>query len=318
MQIVPGDAPDEALLQPSAFDRCVSIRGLHPEALEDLLRGRQAGRRAWQRGLKLSARLLDEPTDPAGKLQDFELDDGCAVLRSGAAGKVQVQSHHELGDVLQPISLNLLLAQQWARAGLLLVHGAAFEIQGTGILAMGEREAGKSVLTAAVLAAGGQIVSDDWVMLGRSDDGAFRAERLRDFLMFRKGWASHTLLGRLPDLVWADNPDDPKHIVRIKGQPKETFPEAIRIDRIWLLERDGPDRPLETTENSGTPIDAMKALMRATTPVLLSNRLPRERKALLELTRSLTGVLPSGRIRTGLDLVSTPATVLGKINRPAS
>jgi hypothetical protein len=233
------------------------------------------------------------------------------MLRSGAAGEVRVEAGHVLGDVLQPVSLNLLLAQQWARAGLMLVHGAAFELDGTGILALGERGAGKSVLTAAVLAAGGRVVSDDWVMLGITADGTFHAERLRDFLMFRTDRATQSLLARLDDLRVIEQRHPPKQVVRIGGESSR-FPQAVRIDQTWLLRRPRARRRGSTSASLASPLDAMRSLTGATTPIVLSNRCPVERRVLLETVRRLTQELPVCQIDAGLDLVETPTeTLLG-------
>jgi len=232
MHVAPGPEARSVSLQPSSFAARVVVEGLPAATLAALIAGRAAGRRAWRPGVILRARLADTPDrDDSGPPQTIALDDGRTLLTSGAAGEVRVEPGHVLGDVLQPLSLNLLLAQQWARAGLVLVHGAAFELDGTGILALGDRGAGKSVLTAAVLAAGGRVVSDDWVMLGSPDGETFRAERLRDFLMFRKSRATQSLLARLDDMPVIEQDDPPKQVFRIERESPR-FPATVRIDQI--------------------------------------------------------------------------------------
>ena len=89
-------------------------------------------------------------------------------------------------DRILPQSLHLLLAQQWARAGIMTLHAAAVSTPGGGILSLGPRGAGTSTLTVSALAAGLGVITDDWMILGRAADGQIEVERLRGFLMLRR------------------------------------------------------------------------------------------------------------------------------------
>ena len=57
--------------------------------------------------------------------------------------------------------LEMALTHALAMSGYVVNHAAAFEIDGTAVLAVGPTRAGKSTLSAAALAAGGAVVSDD-------------------------------------------------------------------------------------------------------------------------------------------------------------
>lgn len=313
MQILPGPDPLSVTLKPHAFSPQIIVNGLAQEALCSLIAGGTVGRESWRPGVELTAALADADENDAGPVQEFALDDGLALLRSGGSGRVRVQTGHTLGHTLLPTSLHLLLAHQWARGGLMLVHAAAFEFGGVGVLALGDRGAGKSVLSAAVLAAGGRVVSDDWVMVGKAENGGFHAERLRDFLMFRSGPPLRALLEQLGDLPTTEDPDRSKLVARIPGASDDRFPHSTPVDRIWLLQRCAGERPAETRAKEASPIAALQGLMQATTPVLLSKRMPAERDQLRRSTGDLLQSVPIQHTRTGVDIATTSETTLGRV-----
>ena len=103
-------------------------------------------------------------------------------------------------NLLLPQALHLLLTQQWARAGLMPVHACAFSIAGQGILALGDRGAGKSSLVLAALAAGARIVSDDWLLLGLDTDQVIQARaiaRVSDACVRVRWWSNFQVFFRL-------------------------------------------------------------------------------------------------------------------------
>src|SRR5699024_820010 len=92
-----------------------------------------------------------------------------------------------------PIAMGFAFAQQWARQGHACLHAALVQVDGKGVLILGNRAAGKSVLSASALAAGGAIISDDFLLAG-FHGGTLIGERVRRFLSLRLSWAMQTLL----------------------------------------------------------------------------------------------------------------------------
>jgi len=316
MEFLPGSHADEAVIQPDTFDAPIEVKGLSAKVMAGLFNGAASARAYWKPALQLTAALAGHPESPGPETLEQDLDDGRAVLRSGCPGKVMVESGHRLSeDLLQPQSLYLLLAQQWARAGLMLVHGAAFEFEGHGVLALGDRGAGKSVLTMAALAAGAKVVSDDWVMVGTAADGTVRAERLREFLMLRHGLVHDRLLS-LPGLKPVQLRNRPKSVVRMHDQPdslQSCFARVCRVDRLWLLQRPRAGRTGSSKCSPAQPAGALSAIIRATMPILFSSRFALEAAAL----RKSTEVVLSGKrpfsICTGPDLLDNPSKVIASL-----
>jgi len=317
MRILPGNAPDEALIDPISLEGRLLVRGLAPDALRALIRGEAAGRRAWRPGLSVSAELADVLAEPSGEPQAIDLEDGCVHLHSGARGRIEIEAAHATGDTLLPRSLNLLLAQQWARAGIMMVHGAAFSHEAHGILALGRQGAGKSTLTSAVLAAGGRVVSDDWILLGASPSGALRAQRLRHFLMLRQNPSTRKLLSALPDLRLEETQQRRKLVAPIDNQPDslaQRFTEATDIERIWLLEAPADVRPTVSRQQQIDDGSASLAqFIEATMPLLFSTRFPVERKALLAIVNRLRREVPISRLQAGAEIVTAPGQSLSRL-----
>ena len=321
MQILPGDDPDETIIEPG-FHACrLLIRGLNHRATRALLRGESSGREAWRPGVSIIAELADAPPEPEGAERVIELEDGRVHLLSGAPGRVEVGSTQSLGDTLLPRSLNLLLAQQWARVGLMMVHGAAFRFNSTGVLTLGRQGAGKSTLTAAALAAGGRVVSDDWLLLGVLPSGEIRAQRLRNFLMFRENPATQELLSAVPELVLSGAQQGRKLVAAIDRQPKclaDRFVESTRIDQIWLLEAATASRTAEPRLRGISQSELLAALTEATMPLLFSKRFPAERNALLHAATRAIQASDCKAIISGSMLISRPRQSVQAIVRSDS
>lgn len=86
-------------------------------------------------------------------------------------------------------ALGVGLLRACSLAGLLVLHAAVVAYRGRGWLALGPSGRGKSTLAAAVLRAGGRVVSDDLVLLQAVPDAAacrgFTAHPFRDDLYLR-------------------------------------------------------------------------------------------------------------------------------------
>lgn len=317
MNFLSGRHADEALIEPEFFDAPIRIRGISSGLMAGLFHGSAQARMHWKPGLELTAGLCeatDAETPPPWKK---DLPDGLVTLHSGAPGSVRVEHGHAITDTLLPQSLYLLLAQQWARAGLMLVHGAAFEFQGTGILALGDRGAGKSVLTAAALAAGALVVSDDWVMVGFDPSGRLRAERLREFLMLRHGQACDRLISKLDGARAVPLDDRPKSVLHYRDQPdalRRRCLSGCAIDRIWLLQRPSSGRSSRSIRKPATPVQTLAAVIRATMPLLFTGRFAHEAGLLRKTSDAAFAASALYAIQTGLDLTEDPAPVLNRLS----
>lgn len=321
MKFRPGPRENTAVIEPESFGAPIRVCGISPEVMAGLFRGSNTARRDWKQPLEITAGLDGAAGAANGEPYEKDLPDGRAILQSGAPGSVRIESHHRLaGDMLQPQSLYLLLAQQWARAGLMLVHGAAFELDGVGVLALGDKGAGKSVLTAAALAAGARVVSDDWVMVGLDRNGRLVAERLREFLMLRHGQACDRLMAALPDLRAAPLAKRPKTVFHVGDQPESVrrqFITACSVDRIWLLKRPSSGRFQTSARTPASPVQALSALIQATMPLLFSRRFAHESAELRKTTdAAFTGDRSGNRlstVRTGPDLLDHPEKALAEL-----
>lgn len=315
MKFHPGRHPDEAVIQPESFDAPIEVKGLAADALSGLFHGSTSARAHWKPGLTVTAGLAEdnyEPSEPA--TFETDLPDGLATLHSGAPGTVQVQSHHSLADTLLSQSLGLLLAQQWARSGLLMVHAAAFEIDGRGILAMGDKGAGKSVLTASAMAAGARVVSDDWVMTGPGGSQRFKVERMREFLMLRHSQACDRILARLPQIQARNSAARPKAVIRIaEDDAQPHFTRECDIHELWLVRRPKSGRAQASRIEDGPSTSALSAIMRATMPVLFSKRFEAESARIHQTTRNLVAQSRCRLIEPGLDLVDRPKDAFSKL-----
>ncbi len=91
-----------------------------------------------------------------------------------------MQPHSEAGA-----AVNAAIVRAFALCGGIIVHGLAFEHGDKGYLALGDSGSGKSTLATAILLAGGRIVSDDLVLLGRASDGGVRVLPFRADMVLR-------------------------------------------------------------------------------------------------------------------------------------
>jgi len=313
MNFLPGRHADEALIAPQSFDASIQIQGVSSALMAGLFHGSARARAHWKPGLELTAGLCGATDDETASPWKKDLPDGLVTLHSGAPGSVRVEPDHAIIDTLLPQSLYLLLAQQWARAGLMLVHGAAFEFEGKGILALGDKGAGKSVLTAAALAAGARVVSDDWVMVGFDQSGGLRAERLRDFLMLRHGQACDRLLAALPELRSDPLRNRPKSVLRMEDQPPELqahLTSTCIIDRLLLLRRPRTGRMPYSERKPATSAEALSAVIHATMPLLFSRHFEHEAKRLRATAGTLATRIGAGHVQTGTDMLEDPARSL--------
>lgn len=247
-----------------------------------------------------------------------ELSDGRVHTRSGYPAVLEIDASHDSPGERFARSLNLALSQQWARAGLMMVHAAGVVVEGAGILVLGPKASGKSTLTAAILAAGGQAVSDDWMLMGMTEEGRPTMERLRGFLMLRRSWASDRLLQTGSSLHYHATRLRPKYTLPVDDRDPR-FPVSHPVDRLCVLKRGGA-RPERSTQVPILPRNAMTALMAASMPLLFSAGFPEERRRLGDMAAGLLAKAGLSAVTCGTDIPTDVqrATRLWVTERPRS
>ena len=299
-------------LESQAFDAAVEVDGLDSTELAWLFGYPGGTPFAWrtlrERG-PIRIGLAD--TDTAGSAcADWittELDDGRVHCGSGQMAVLEIDDAHDSPGDRFARSLNLALSQQWARAGVMAVHAAGVTVEDRGALILGSKASGKSTLTAAVLAAGGQAVSDDWMLLGTDTEGRLRMERMRGFLMLRRSWATDCLLGAETGLKYQAMAHRPKYTLAANGHDPR-FPSSHTVDQVCVLKR-GPIRP-NSSERFPVPTrSTMAALIAAGMPLLFSADFPLERRRLNGLISGLLARTSMCGIICGLDIPAGAANL---------
>lgn len=229
--------------------------------------------------------------------------EGVALMTSGGQASCVISARDPRFMMPQP--LGFALSQQWARSGLLALHGAVICVNGRGILALGRRGCGKSVLAASALAAGGQVVSDDWVLVGADAAGVLRGERLRGYLQLRSSDAGSGLRSRLgPKLTFASNTKTKFALMVANDEPQT--PVQARINELWVLRRPHGARSQQTRFASAEQADFFAALLDSSLSELFGHAYPIERVQLLGTIQSMLLRLKCRVVETGLELASEP------------
>lgn len=200
------------------------------------------------------------------------------------------------------MALSLALAQQ----GALPLHACGFRHMGTDILAIGHSTSGKSTLAAAVLSAGGQVLTDDQLVCYLSND-RLRAHWLRKDLWLREG-GKHALPETLGQQV---QPLQVKAETRWR-LPRESltaaFLDCLEPTVLLFLQ----PRHLNRRQVTVRPINhalAFAELVRASSPVLFGNStltLPR----LVETCRHLLQAAAAFQVSVTPRLISDPEAEL--------
>jgi len=202
------------------------------------------------------------------------------------------------------------LTHALALRGRAVLHAAAFSIEGTSILAVGATRSGKSTITAAVLRAGGAVVSDDSVVLGIDDQGGVVAGALRRDVWFRTGTVALLPDGLRSNLRERSSFGEPRWGLERQLSPGE-FRTSIRPQAVILLRRDARMRAMRIARVSAA--EALAGLIRATSPLFLSGRYPVERERLLPVLTSLANGTPCFAVRMGRVLLEDPEHALEEL-----
>jgi hypothetical protein len=315
MRIIEGDRPDRCRIIGDGLPFEIDLSGMRNTELHGLLHGgtdsRQWLDRVGQPPFTANSLEADTPANPDTSPASHDLDDGHFQATSGGPGQVQIAEHHQRPVNLLPRSLHLLLAQQWARSGILSLHAAAILTPTGGILVIGPRGGGKSVLTLSALVAGHAVISDDWILLGKGEDNHIHVERLRPFMMLRQSWAADQLRARVPRLNTRALANRPKQVIHLPANSKR-FPVSAPINRIWLLKRPRSARTQQTRLAPTSPTTALSKIVEASMPLLFSKQFPIEHQQLMATIQTLLKGAPAFEAETGTDIVEDPVGAWGK------
>lgn len=317
MQVVPdtdhGGGRPSCRLVSESLGVDIRISGLSADELRFRLEGRGTAWR-WtslaERGpvtVELVSAPIHAPVDGEPSVYERDLPDGRIRLASGGRAEFHVESHHADHGGILPYCFHAAVAQQLARAGVLTLHAAAVTTPHGGVLAIGRKGAGKSTLTASAIRAGLGVVTDDWVLAAVTGP-AMQVERMRDYMMWRKGWAIEQLKRYLPAEFLRESRSRPRFNLWLPARD-ERFPATTTIDAACVLERPtaGRRQQTQTLPMSGT--EALGSVTESSMPIVLSERLPVERSCLLPGLMALLARQPWHRVVAGTDLVEDSEAV---------
>jgi hypothetical protein len=187
--------------------------------------------------------------------------------------------------------------------GGVVVHGAAFEIDGRGIMVLGDSGSGKSTVVAAALCRDARVVSDDLLLLGHRSTGEIGAESLRRELFFRTPGVSVVPQDLAKGLVPVTDSGEDRWRLTPEVEPAR-FMKSVIPQRLWLV---AVDRRLrESRLASVDQAEALAWLVRGLSGVLLSEGFDRERIPILDLLAALVASCPAVKLRLGHDLLASP------------
>lgn len=285
------------------FPATVTIDGLHPAELAWLFGFAKAPSFDWAklraRGAITVALEADSKEEPGARL-NIDLEDGQVSTASDGPAQLRVDRQHFLHPTLFPKSLNLCLAQQWARAGILVVHGAGIALEECGTLILGKKASGKSTLAAAALVAGGKVVSDDWMLLGLGPNNQPYMERLRQFMMLRHSASTSDILAKAPELPFRVSTERPKSTLAL-SPTNDQFPGWHRVHQLWIMKRANP-RPTRSQSQTVAPSAGLSALISGSMPILFGQDFHAEHQRLQYTLLHCLGLLRTSEAISGLDV----------------
>ena len=206
--------------------------------------------------------------------------------------------------------LETALIHALAMGGYVVNHAAALEVDGAALLVAGPSRAGKSTLSAAVLAAGGAVVSDDLVILGFDDEGAPASGALRRDLWLRDGSVE-----LLPETLRARLLEASSFGERRWGLERAAFSRffrtRVRPQAIVLLHRDRRVNGYALRRVSSA--EGLAGLILASSPLFLSGRYPVEQGRCMPALLALVNTVPCFEVRMGRALVDDPVATIRRL-----
>ncbi|MBL0311124.1 MAG: hypothetical protein IPP78_00130 [Holophagaceae bacterium] len=203
------------------------------------------------------------------------------------------------------------LTHTLALVGCLPLHGMAAEIDGIGVLALGDSMAGKSTLALAILHAGGRIVSDDF-LLARFKADQLVLSTLRQDLYVREG--SYELIPTDLRSLFSSSGAGPGRMKLCRTLAPEAFLDELSPQVVWFL--DGTRRPSKLRISKVSQAEALSLLLRAGSPMFISKRYGTERVGLNPWLVHVVQLFQFFKIRPGSDLLCSPTHIMRKLLNP--
>ncbi len=211
-----------------------------------------------------------------------------------------------------PLGFNELigaaLTHAMALAGRVPLHGMAAEIEGVGVLVLGESMAGKSTLALALLHAGGRVVSDDFLLVGR-EPGQAEVHALRRDLYVREG--SFALIPEELRGRFSTEGAGPARRVLRQDEAPERFAAAVTPEVVWFLDGSRGSSSFEAREISQAA--ALALMMAATSPLFVSGRYREERTRIMPALATIVESARCFTVRLGDDLLRSPGIVVRQL-----
>jgi hypothetical protein len=202
-------------------------------------------------------------------------------------------------DLLVDVGINHMLARQ----GLPGFHGCAFEIDGVGVLGLGESFSGKTTVSVAAMRSGGRLVSDDAVLVIPRNDGVCSLRPVRSFGWLR-GRTREIVPSELKErMIETDENGQSRWVLR-REDGGCLFVETATPNVVWVqsIDRRLKESRIEAIDHG----QVFAALIRASSPLYLSRHCPEIRDKLIPVFRALCEQCRGYRVRLGRRLLEDP------------
>ena len=200
------------------------------------------------------------------------------------------------------------LTHAMALVGCLPLHGMAAEINGIGVLALGDSMAGKSTLALAILHAGGRIVSDDFLLV-RSVAGRIVVSALRRDLYIREG--SFRLIPADLRELFSSVGAGLGRIRLVQDLAPHSFVDGVSPNVVWFL--DGGERSSKLHVAKLSQAETLSSLLRGGSPLLTSKRYRSERLSVLPRLIQVVQPAHCFEVRLGSDLLHSPRGMIKEL-----
>jgi hypothetical protein len=208
------------------------------------------------------------------------------------------------------LAIDLCVAHALAIRGGVVVHGAAFDIGGRGVLVVGGSGSGKSTVAAGALRCGARVVSDDLLLVASRPSGRIGVEALRRELFFRTPGVSIVPQRLVERLVPIDDAGESRWRLSPVAEPS-SFAVSVSPEILWLVA--GDRRRRESRVAAVDQAEALAWLVRGLSGLFLSAGFDRERGPILDLLAGLVASCPAAEVRLGRDLLADTEGTMDRI-----
>ncbi len=247
-------------------------------------------------------------TRVAGPQGDALVNRGGVVWIAPGARVARVATAPAAGPFEVGELIGAALTQAMALAGRVPLHAMAAEIDGVGVLAVGDTMAGKSTLALAVLHAGGRVVSDDFLLVGgapgRPEIGALRRD------VFVREGSFELIPDDLRERFTTMGAGPGRRVLRRADAPGR-FAALIAPDVVWFLDGERTASAAEVRPLSQAA--ALAALISASSSLFASGRYREERARVLPALAAIAESARCSAVRDGEQLLRAPAIVIREL-----